>query len=359
MAGLVYEPLLKWLHDRRRDRQPVPPDQGVALAGKVAVVLIFQPRGLARSLLLTLRYLVSCGYAPLVVSNAPLTDGSRAALAPLTWRIVERPNFGYDFGGYRDGILLLRRWGDAPERLIVMNDSIWMPLGETSDLVARLEAAEGDVVGGFLHPDTIRARTGTLRRGFVESYLYLINAQALAAPGFWRFWTRFRVSSNKLNAIYRGERGFSQAMQDAGLSVTGIFTPAGLIERLRDVDPATLRRVLHYAAYTEPDLRAESKALLAATETTADWRAAVLDHIARTARRRRFNASFPFAAARLMGMDFLKKSAGPTGAGEANLHSAMRRQYLAAVRAGDLPAPFPEVRAEIEARDRLDPATAT
>jgi hypothetical protein len=57
-------------------------------------------------------------------------------------------------------------------------------------------------------------------------------------------------------------------------------------------------------------------------------------------------------------MDFIKKTTGPAGSQGAALHSRMRRQYLRAVSAGDLPRPWPEVMAEIaavEARIRSIP----
>ncbi len=93
-----------------------------------ALVLCWQPRGLAPSFLDMLDHLVTCGYAPFVVSNAPLSSADRQSLHPRIWRAVERPNFGYDFGGYRDGLFLLRRWGIRPDRLVILNDSIWFPL---------------------------------------------------------------------------------------------------------------------------------------------------------------------------------------------------------------------------------------
>ena len=348
LAGLFYEPVLKWRHDRWRDGLAEPLDFAVPLGRKVAVCLVFQPKGIAPSFLATLRYLGDAGYAALIISNAPLSPDNRATLAPLVWRIVERPNFGYDFGGYRDGILLLRQWGVAVDRMIVMNDSIWMPLRAGSTLIARLEAASGDVVGGFLHPDSQRRRGGTLRRGFVESYLYLINGRALQSPAFWKFWDRYRVSSNKLNAVYRGERGFSHAMRDAGLEVAGLFSPDKLRDALKGQDDAFLRQVLVYAAYTDADLLGESMALLHRPGDPS-WRAEALSHIDRTITRRRFNAAFPYPCDDLLGMDFIKKSAGPSGAGSVSLHSQMRRQVLRAVGNADLAPLCPDVLAEMTA----------
>lgn len=353
LVGLVYEPVLKARHDAWRRRQPVPQDEAVALTDKVAVVLIYQPKGIAPSLLVTLRHFVDQGYAPLIVSNAPLDTAARASLAPTVWRIFERPNFGYDFGGYRDGVLLLRQWRIAPRRLIIMNDSVWLPLQPGSTLIARLEAAAGDIVGGFKHPESRRKRFRTVRSGFLESYLYLVNRSAWEARAFQDYWQGYRASSNKLNAIYRGERGFSRRMAAAGLTVTGLFTPDGLLQALRDAPDRVLQDSLRYAAYTEDDLASEGAALLQARPSAA-WRAQVLDHVERTSRRRRFNASFPYPSVALLQMDFLKKSAGPKGAGQASLHYLMRRKYLDAVQAGHLPPPHPEVLSEIEARLALD-----
>jgi hypothetical protein len=348
-AGLVYEPFVKIFHDRWRRAQPVPPDQQVALQSKVAIFLAYQPRGIAASTLVTLRHLVDHGYAPLVVSNARLSRADRDRLSPVAWRIVERPNRGYDFGGYRDGLLLLEDWGVAVDRILVMNDSIWLPLAPGSTLIARLEAADGDVVGGFMHPDSRRRRSGTQRTGFLESYLYLFNTGALRHPAFQGYWKRFRLSSNKLNAVYRGERGLSRQMRAAGLRVVGLFTPDGLVAALHDAGPGAIRRALSYAVYTEPDLAAEGAALLADPGTDPMWSDDALRHVGKTIARRRFNASFPEPSVGLLGMDFLKKSAGPVGADAASLHSRMRRQYLRAVAAGDLPRPYPEVMAEIAA----------
>jgi hypothetical protein len=354
ILGHAYEPIQKARHDRWRKALPVPADEAVVAAGKIAVVLVYQPRAIPDSLLLTLGYLVENGYAPLVVSNTPLDRTARESLHPVVWRIVERPNIGYDFGGYRDGVLLLRQWGVTVARLIVMNDSIWMPLAPGSTLIARLEAAEADVVGGIEHPD-VRRRSGSVRAGFIESYLYLFNRSAWDHPAFLRFWQGYRMSSNKLNAIYRGERGLSQALRKAGLRVTGLFSAERLLAELGAAGPEALVQTLVHAAYLEPDLQAERDALLIADRGAEDWCEKALDHIRQTSERRRFNASFPWPSIGLMGVDFLKKSAGPTTSVALSLHSGARRQYLAAVRLGILPQPFADVEKEIVAVEQQDP----
>jgi hypothetical protein len=213
-----------------------------------------------------------------------------------------------------------------------------------------MEASAGDIVGGIEHLDVPR-RSGTVRAGFIESYLYLVNHTAWDHPAFVRFWQGYRLSSNKLNAVYRGERGFSGRMRGAGLSVRGLFAPQGLLDALQGQDADALRMTLHYAAYTEPDLQDQGSRLL--THATPDWAERVLDHVKATSSRRRFSSSFPWPSLALLQLDLMKKSAGPSGASSLSLHSLMRRQYLRAVEAGDLPTPYPEVLSEIKAVEGL------
>ena len=346
----VYEPFLRRRHDAWRSRQPVPEDMGVEFAGKVAIFLIYQPKGVAPSILATLRWLAANGFAPLVISNAPVSDADRNRLRPLVWRLLERPNFGYDFGGYRDGVLLLRDWGVVPERLMILNDSVWMPTRPESNLIARMEAVDADIVGGIEHPDSTKRYGGT-HRGHLESYLYLVNARACASDALLAFWRDYPASSKRMNAIRRGERQFASRMRDAGLTTKGLFSRQAFVDGLARQTDAVLRRTLTYASYVEPDLVAEGARLIERRPDDPTWREDVIRHIDKTTTRRRFNAGFCYPADALYGMDFIKKSPGPTGGGTgASLHGLMRRKLLEAVRAGDLPPLGPEVLTEIEAR---------
>ena len=349
--GNLYEPFLKKKHDRWRERQPQPPDLGIALDRKVAIFLIYQPMGVAASILVTLQWLVDNGYAPLVVANTPLSDQDRARISPLAWRIFERPNFGYDFGGYRDGVLLLDAWGVVPDRLLIINDSVWMPTRPDSTLIKTVEDVDADLVGGIQHTDSKKS-LGKVRRGHIESYLYLLSAKAVRSQGFREFWRNYRVSSQRRNAVQRGERQFTHLMHEAGLKVCGIFSRQEFMDRVSSQDDDFLRRTLFYASYVETYLREERDDLLNQEDSGCGWRNAALRHIRRTTDRRRFNACFAYPSDILLGMDFMKKSPGSTGDGGASLHSRLRRQLLRAVAAGDLPPLAPAVHAEIHEKEK-------
>lgn len=342
MTGILYEPLLQRRHNRWREAQPVPPDLGVPFTGKAAIFLIYQPGRIAPSILTTLRWLAANGYSPLVVANTPIPSADRPALEALCWRLFERPNFGYDFGGYLDGVLLLEAWGVRPDRLMILNDSVWMPQRADSTLIRRLEEVDADLVGGTMHGPHGKWR------GHLESYLYLVNRGCLESQAFRQFWSQYRCSNAKQNAIWRGERQFTSEMQVGGLKAEGLFSLERFLRMIADLSPETLRKVLDYASYVEPEHAQERDALLAEFQTSENWKTRALAHVDRAARRRRFNAVFIYPCDCLLGMDFVKKSTGSSGLLGMSLHHEMRRAYLRAVAAADLPPLAPEVQSEME-----------
>jgi Rhamnan synthesis protein F len=151
LGGLVWEPFVQWRYDRNRPARLVVLSGTCELKDRIAVYLIFQPNGLRPSTLETCRLLEQSGYSVLAVSNAPLSDADSQTLAGHSWRVIQRPNYGYDFGGYRDGILHLLEAGITPRRLIVMNDSIWYPLSAADTLLDRIDASELDLAGTIVH----------------------------------------------------------------------------------------------------------------------------------------------------------------------------------------------------------------
>jgi hypothetical protein len=311
---------------------------------RIAVFLIYQPKGVAPSVLSTCRWLAAEGYAPFVVSNAPLTDAARNSLASESWRLLERPNFGYDFGGYRDGILLLSRWSLNPERLIVMNDSVWTPM--VPDLMARLEAATTDAdIVGLLRDEKVRHDNDGGKPTdlyHLESYFYLLTPAALAHPAFSAFWQDYRMTDIKPHTIKYGEIGFSRCMAKTGLRLEALTERSVFLDRLAGMDDAFLDRSLRYAAYADRDIAGAAAQLARRDPTGPGWREAALDHIRRSVNRKRFNVAFPYANDHVFGTLFMKKSREP-------IFAAMRQSYLRAVADGEVQPPPPEILAEIKA----------
>jgi Rhamnan synthesis protein F len=329
----LWEPLARKRHDAALARGFPTFDGTRVLARNVALVLCWQPKGIAPSFLDMLDHLVACGYAPLVVSNAPVSGADRARLAPRIWRAVERPNFGYDFGGYRDGLWLLRSWGVRPDRLVILNDSIWFPIWPGDQTLQRAEAAPFDVTGTIL-----RRRDET---AFLESYFFSIRGSVLDHPGFRAFWDGLRLTSNKYKVIRRGERGFSAALTAAGITIGPLFPDADFATALAQSDEATLRKALHYMATVDADLAGKGTSLAAALPGQG-WASSAQSLIAAVLAKAQAYSSFPVVAGQL-GYPVLKKSAEPVSA-------RWRAAFLRAVDDGVLPAPLPAVLLEARAR---------
>lgn len=340
LPELVVGPLRKLSADRRfpRDLKIWPGARPVG--DRVAIYLIYQPNGLPASTQIACRHLAERGYAVLLVANSPVSALDRERLAPDVWQIVERQNFGYDFGGYRDGLMLLRHWRQTPSQLIVLNDSVWFPLSAQESLVAQMESSAADFVGAQRyvdHLDDYEEKTGILM-----SFFFLFKKSLLEAREFRTFWARYVPSGNKVLTVRRGERRFSRQLIAQGHPGEGIYSPVRFLQMLADKPAEFLAKTLDYAAYTDPDLEQAGAALLTEASRDEDWRLRALAHIRETVSRRNFCSSFPYAAIGGMGVPFLKKN-------NAELQLRMRRQYLRAVEAGDLDRPENEMWQEIAA----------
>ncbi|MFN4129329.1 MAG: rhamnan synthesis F family protein, partial [Paracoccaceae bacterium] len=304
----------------------------VALGEKVALFLIWQPSGLAPSVLATCRHLREHGYSVLVVANQGLEGANLDAILAEAWGVLVRPNFGYDFGGYRDGLRLLRERAIHPDRLVMMNDSVWYPLYPNDNLLAACEQSSADLTGSVLR-----------RRGnvcFLESYFYSIQGHVLHSRDFVDFWVNYRLTSNKYKVIRRGERGFSHAMSAANFRLDGLFRESDFLSAIESADKDLVRAALAYSAFVDPEYARAAHQLSADGSETQ-----IRDFIRAAVRKHQFYSTFPVAVQRLMFYPVLKKSAEPVSL-------LWRQAFLRAVDDGMLPAPSPAVLAEARARTK-------
>lgn len=233
---------------RRRDGE-------VAPSAKFAVYVIYPNHGVQPSHRRCLDELVAHGYAPIVVSNYPLDDEAVDRVAPRCWRIIERPNFGYDFGAYRDGILSIAGELESAERLLLVNDSCWFPLPDCRDWIGEGESMGRDLVGAASHygarfasgsqVDDFEWRYDSHGRNFhYGSFALLMSARLISDPGFVAFWRRLRLTGRKNKTVRRGEIGISQWAIRRGCSHASMLDIAALESHLRSLAPGDLADVL-------------------------------------------------------------------------------------------------------------------
>ena len=303
------EPLQRRRHDARRSAM-VDAEQGqVVQCPKVALLLVYQPKGISDATVWTCQHLVNKGYAPLVISNAPLSADDKSRLHPWIWRMAERPNFGYDFGGYRDGIWLLSQWRTNPDTLIILNDSIWFPLHGNETLIDRMEASEADFVGALqLDPlrqtDNIPAR----KRPFFGSFFLMVKRGALQHAAFTGFWNRYQITSNKYKTIRRGERGFSHALMDAGIRSEAIYTRSALDHHIETLSNQQLKLLLGDLVSIDARIEMEISQCIRHFAETAEWRTRSQAVALAATEKQNILATAPITSLATFDVPYLKKS---------------------------------------------------
>ncbi len=231
---------------------------------KVAVFLIFPSQGLKPSHLRSLRYLAEKQYKTILVSNLALSDADLEQALPLCERFIQRPNFGYDFGGYRDGVLAALNAAVAPKRLLLLNDSTWFPIIDGADWVGDIERLDLDFSAaasnfGVPRPDPAQFKTMSFdyrtdhKRFHYCSFALAFGPRVLKDPDFRRFWKRFPLTNKKKSTVRRGEVGLTAWALRKGYTHGATFDMASLEEALFELPEDRLREAARYLIVPEDE----------------------------------------------------------------------------------------------------------
>jgi len=294
---------------------------------RVAILLIYQPAGLAESTFALCQDLINNGFSPFVVTNSPLSDADSAKLKSYCWKLMTRPNFGYDFGGYQDALFALRNIKSDLDHLIVMNDSVWLEF--TPDLWSRLSNINADVVG-LIQEDKIFVSSKTEKTidyRNIQSYFYVFMNGAWTSPWFWKFWTEYKMTSNKKRTIKNGEIGFSNFLFSHNVKLKALISRNSFIEKIQNCDVDTMHNMLTFSAYGGKRLEQEKFQLLSRVDGSEMWRRQALHHIETSLMREPLNATYWVSVCKVFDINLIKKN-------KDHLYCRMRRAYHDAHEAG-------------------------
>ena len=334
------EPRRQRAHDlQRAQRLRVFPGQQ-AFHQKLAIFVLYQPGGLASSVLFTLRHLESCCYATDVIINGHIDENDLRRLEPLSRRTILRPNIGYDFGAYRDAILTLFDEGIRPDHILLLNDSTWFPLRDGDRSIARMEALGVDLAGQVLKTE-LASRP---RHDHLEAHCLLVSGSLFFSPAFRRFWRDYIMSDDRTSTVEAGEKGLTQSMLRSGHSLDALLTKECFLAMLRSQDDATFDELLTRLVLHRDDARAQWQEILQTPHPrrradALNW----IDHALSNSRQHLLSATFIEPAMRLGALPFVKKTS------DHRYHLA-RQQVLSAEKDARIPPLAPDVRAEISAR---------
>ncbi|MGY6635323.1 MAG: rhamnan synthesis F family protein [Alkalilacustris sp.] len=341
LLGNLYDPPRKLVHDLTLPWRLAIRGGHRAYSDKLALVVLFQPRGLARSTFLTFDHLISQGYTPVAVSNAALNDADVSAISARSALIVERPNAGYDFGAYRDGLRVLAERGVTAQKLVLLNDSTWFPLRESDDTLSRMEGLGADFSGHIFKTES----AGHPEHDHVESHLMMFSDIAQASDAYRAFWAGYVMSDRRALTIARGEKRLTRTMRAAGLKIRTLLSREQFVQTLEGLDDGALHTALSETVNHREDAAAFCTDLLRAAKDGAPWRQSFVSWVDRelqSSRQHLLSVAFVAPAMRHGGLGFVKKDKD-------------RRHHLARMRvqeletAGAIAPLHPDVRAEIRA----------
>lgn len=247
----------------------------LSLGSRVAIYLIFPADGLQASHRVALDYIIKSGYIPIVVSNLPLTEADTRELLSLCAHLILRPNYGYDFGGYRDAVRLLGRSLDQVDYLAIFNDSSWFPVRPNLDWLGAAESMQLDFVASVFHDGISSSEVLDFSRTswvidqnaanfHYGSYSLLLGRKILAAKSFRTFWQNYIPSKSKFITIRRGEIGLTRWVIDNGYSHGATCDTRHLDRLLQDVPAARLHQIAgNLVTYDIPELIEQNVVALA------------------------------------------------------------------------------------------------
>jgi hypothetical protein len=263
----VFGTILRNRYDRDRGRLVRVKRGEQALHPDVAVILIYQPKGILASFIDELRHFDANGFSTVVVSNAPLDDENRSRLAAHAHLVIERPNYGYDFGGYREGIMTLAERGIRPRNLVVKNDSVWFPLRPGCDFLKRAVAEPCDLYG--IYSNTRYAQT---RKHHLQSYFYRFGPRLAASEHFARYWEYLTMTNNKHMVIRQNEMKLTGHFGSLGYSSAALIDYDILREATFRLSDADLLQVIAYQARVETRAAPFLAPLVAEGTDAPGWR---------------------------------------------------------------------------------------
>lgn len=196
----------------------------------MAILLLYAPDGVQDDYYRMLDYLEKNNISAVIVSQLPL---HKRDLVKLTFRarlIIERPNFGYDFGGYREGVLTLLNRGYSLRNLFIVNDSIWFPMSCDSDLIEAALCDSSDLYGIYMNDQRKKPHQHHL-----QSYFYRFGPNLTQHSDFENYWRKLIVYNNKDLTVRRNEMRLTNWFQDRGHQIGYRYNTSDLQHALLDL----------------------------------------------------------------------------------------------------------------------------
>jgi hypothetical protein len=171
----------------------------------------------------------------LVIStNAKISPRLRTALLEKCCLLIERADLGRDFGGYKDGISIIQKRFGTPDRLILLNDSLFY-----------FEKGLDEFIAAFDSEGELTAMTEVFEHHYhLGSFALSFGRQVIENMRVKRYWQSYRPISTRRWSIHKGEVGLTQTLMRAGFRPRVLYHGARLLPHLLDLDGRRLLQVV-------------------------------------------------------------------------------------------------------------------
>lgn len=283
----------------------------------VAIYAIYPVDGLMPSHIHAVDWLNAAGQETIVVCNLPLAENDIATLSPKVSAIITRPNVGYDFGAYRDGVLHLAGRLERLRSLSLFNDSTWFPVTRTN-WIAEAEALGVDYASATSHFGTPASRQMRGARArwvyghdhpnfHYASYALWIGADILRSRWFLPYWRRYPLTNSKHRTVRRGEIGLTRRVKRSGSRHGCTMSPDRIKAHVETLPDDRLRELA--GALIAPEVRMEVIDPAGAyADLSSLGRDALLDYILCVISRQGAVYAIPALTISHMDFPFLKKA---------------------------------------------------
>lgn len=291
-------------------------NQNHKITKKIAIYLIYQPKNIAESTYHTIQHLANNGYSTLIVANHEIKPENIEKLLQNAWKLIERPNFGYDFGGYRDGIRYINELKIKVTHLVIINDSIWFPLYENDEMLTTMEDAEEDFIGVLEHQRKSRnffSKSKPQEAPFYGSYFWMLKEKAINNLAFTNFWNKYNNTNSKYHTIRNGERKFTHAMKNGGVKNKALFKMDDLINWLNLLPNHEFKEKLKYITSHDPKLQTRLRQIENKYTNTKEWRLSASTIIQEIANRKNVLATAPTLTVENFKVGYFKKGSDGSG----------------------------------------------
>lgn len=166
--------------------------------------------GVAPYVLHHLAMLRGAGFRTVFISTSPLDESAWTQLSLLVDVVAVRPNVGWDFGSYLEGVRLIGRRIEDLSSLILTNDSVYGPFGDLGDFVGSLHSRDPGV-------DVWGVTDSWGHRYHLQSYFLYFLPPALRSASFLAFWETMTLMRSREAVVRKQEIGLTQTLVSAGI----------------------------------------------------------------------------------------------------------------------------------------------